>query len=109
MLRALMIALTLCLALASTARAETLAEIVASNSDAIRKPSRQSIGPVIDALVASGDPMAAPFLQAWEGKALGQRKSDGAFFLLAADAEGFALTALDAALPERPRRPISPS
>jgi urea transport system permease protein len=94
MLRALILALTLSL-LAPPAQAETLADVVAANAAAIAKPSRQTIGPVIEALARSGDPFAAAFLQAWEAKSLGQRKSDGAFFLLAPDPGGFALTALD--------------
>jgi urea transport system permease protein len=85
----------LCLSLSSGgARAETLVEIVAANADAIEKPSRQTIGPVIDALAASGDPMAAAFLEAWGNRTLGRRKADGAFFLLADDAAGYALTDL---------------
>ncbi len=95
MLRALCLAFTLLLAVALPSRAETLADIVAANADAIAKPSRQTIGPVIDALAGSGDPLAAAFLQAWEGRVLGMRKSDGAFFLLADDPGGYALTALD--------------
>ncbi len=95
MLRLLSLALTLSLCLALPLRAETLAGIVATHAEAIAKPSRTTIGPVIDALAASGDPMAATFLKAWEARTLGQRKSDGAFFLLAPDPAGFALTALD--------------
>ncbi|WP_225026773.1 urea ABC transporter permease subunit UrtB [Xinfangfangia pollutisoli] len=89
-------ALCLCLALAP-ARAESLAQIAAAHAAAIEKPSRTTIGPVIDALAASGDPMAAPFLQAWGSKGLGRRKSDGAFFLLAPDPAGYALTDLTGA------------
>ncbi|MCB6178302.1 urea ABC transporter permease subunit UrtB [Rhodobacter sp. Har01] len=99
MLRALCLALTLVLGLTLPARSqsgsEPLAAVVARHAEAIAKPSRQTIGPVIDALAASGDPMTAAFLQAWEAKHLGQRKSDGAFFLLTPDPAGFALTALD--------------
>jgi urea transport system permease protein len=95
MLRALLLALTICLCLTVPARAQSLAEIVTANAETIAKPSRQTIGPVIDALAASGDPQAAAFLTAWEARALGLRKSDGVFFLLAPDPTGFALTALD--------------
>jgi urea transport system permease protein len=85
----------LCLSLAPTgAGAQGLTEIVAANADAIEKPSRTTIGPVIEALAASGDPLAAAFLEAWANKGLGRRKADGAFFLLAADPAGYALTDL---------------
>ena len=81
---------------ASPARAEgEAAAILTQNRDLVAKASRQTIGPVIDALAASGDPTAAQILTAWEARRLGQRKSDGAFFLLAPTADGYALTAPD--------------
>ena len=54
------------------------------NRDQIEKPSRQTIGPVIAALAASGDPMADDILTAWADKRLVIRKADGAMFLAAA-------------------------
>ena len=69
--------------------------IVADNRDQIEKPSRQTIGPVIAALAASGDPMADDILAAWAEKRLVIRKADDALFLAAPDGDGFALTALD--------------
>lgn len=77
------------------AAAETAAEIVARHAAAIEKPSRQTIGPVIAELAASGDAQAAAVLEAWGDKRLGLRKADGAFFIIAKTAEGWALTALD--------------
>ena len=64
------------------------------NAAAFEKPSRQTIGPVIDALAATGDPMVANFLEAWGAKQVGQRKADKTFFLLTPKGEGFALTDL---------------
>lgn len=93
-MRALILALLLALA-AMPAVAETAAEIVAKNAGQIEKPSRQTIGPVIDALAASGDAQAALVLAAWGDKRLGRRKADGAFFIIDKVAEGWALTALD--------------
>ncbi len=61
----------------------------------VEKPSRQTIGPVIDALAASGDPMADDILSAWADKRLVIRKSDGAMFVAVPEGDGFALTALD--------------
>ena len=80
----------LCLAAVIPARAETAAGILAANAKQVEKPSRQTIGPVIAALAASGDPVAAVVLSAWAGKGLGLRKSDGRFFLIERTAEGFA-------------------
>ena len=82
---------------ASSLLAETLAEVVARNVAAIEKPSRQTIGPVIDALAATGDPLVADFLEAWGAKQLGQRKADMVFFLLTPEGAGFALTDLTGA------------
>ncbi|WP_291840706.1 urea ABC transporter permease subunit UrtB [Limimaricola sp.] len=76
------------------ALADTVAEIVTSHAGQIARPSRQTIGPVIAEIAASGDPMAPRMLEAWGNKALGQRKADKAFFILSRDAGGFALTDL---------------
>ncbi|MBN2629699.1 MAG: urea ABC transporter permease subunit UrtB [Rhodobacteraceae bacterium] len=75
--------------------AQSAAEILLENRALVEKPSRQTIGPVIAALAASGDARAADILAGWANKGLGLRKSDGAFFLIAATADGYALTALD--------------
>lgn len=93
----LIVALGVALAAHGPARAETAAEILAAHAGLVEKPSRQTIGPVIDALAQSGDPMAATVLQAWGNKGLGMRKADGAFFLIAAEGDGWALTDLTGA------------
>jgi urea transport system permease protein len=72
-----------------------LAAILSDNRALVEKPSRQTIGPVIDALAASGDPAATAVLKAWGEKGLGIRKADGAFFLIAATPDGWALRGLD--------------
>jgi urea transport system permease protein len=77
------------------ALAQEAAAIVAENRDQIEKPSRQTIGPVITALAASGDPMADDILSAWAEKRLVIRKSDDAMFVALPEGAGFALTALD--------------
>ena len=48
----------------------------------IEKPSRTTIGPVLDALVASKLPSVAVFLEKWREKDLWQRESDGRFFFV---------------------------
>ncbi len=70
-------------------RAQTVAEILSANAGLIEKSSRQTIAPVIDALAASGDPMAAEVLAAWQEKALAIRKGDGAFVLLKTTSDGY--------------------
>jgi urea transport system permease protein len=69
--------------------------IVEENRAQVEKPSRQTIGPVIDALASSGDAMADDILAAWADKRLVIRKADGAMFLVQPEGEGFALTSLD--------------
>ena len=73
----------------------TVAQILQDNRDQIEKPSRQTIGPVIAALAASGDPQAVALLSAWANRGLGLRKSDGTFFLISESADGYALRGLD--------------
>lgn len=91
--------LALCLAMPGFAQSSpsTLPEILSAERAKIEKPSRQTIGPVIDAIVATGDPAAAGLLRAWADKRLGLRKADGALFLLEKTADGWALTAPDGA------------
>ena len=77
------------------ALAQTAAEVLEANRDLVEKPSRQTIGPVIAALTASGDPRAAAILAAWADRALAVRKADGALVIVAPDGAGVALTAPD--------------
>ncbi|GGE28038.1 amino acid/amide ABC transporter membrane protein 1, HAAT family [Gemmobacter megaterium] len=83
------------LLLPMAAQAQTAADILAENRDLVEKSSRQTIGPVIAALTASGDPQALTLLAAWADRGLGLRKSDGAFFLIAPDPDGYALKSPD--------------
>jgi urea transport system permease protein len=75
--------------------AQEAARIVEENRALIEKPSRQTIGPVIAELAASGDAMADDILSAWTDKRLVIRKADGAMFVAEPEGDGFALTALD--------------
>ncbi len=89
----------ICLALLAlgwplAALAQTVADVAAANRDKIVKPSRQTIGPVIDALVASGDLATPALLAAWADKRLGLRASDGLFFILDDNGEVWGLTSL---------------
>ena len=92
-MRALILALMLAFA-AMPALAQSAAEIVAANAAQIAKPSRQTIGPVIAELAASGDAQAAAILEAWEDKRLGLRKADGVIFIVEKAADGWVLTNL---------------
>ena len=89
--------LALCLAMPGFAQSlpSTLPEILSAERARIEKSSRQTIGPVIEAIVATGDPAAAGLLRAWADRRLGLRKADGALFVLEKTDAGWALTALD--------------
>ncbi|MBA3908537.1 MAG: urea ABC transporter permease subunit UrtB [Rhodobacter sp.] len=79
----------------SPSLAQEAAAIVAENRDQIEKPSRQTIGPVIAALAASGDTMADDILSAWADKRLVIRKADDALLIAGPDGDGFILRNLD--------------
>ena len=91
-LTALLVAALILLPTPALAEGEA-AEKIADNRAQIEKPSRQTIGPVIAALAASGDPMADDILSVWAEKRLVIRKSDNALLLAAPEGDG--LTALD--------------
>ncbi len=92
-LTALLVAATLWFAPTAALAEGEAAQIIADNRAQIEKPSRQTIGPVVTALAASGDPMADDILSAWAEKRLVIRKSDDA--LLLSTPAGDSLTALD--------------
>ncbi len=68
-----------------------LSAVLATNAEAIARPSRQTIGPVLAEIGRSGTG-AISFLEAWEARQVGRRKSDGRFFLIAPAPDGYALT-----------------
>ena len=54
--------------------------ILQGQSELIVKSSRKTIAPAIASITNSGLPQAQDVLQAWQGKIMWQRKSDGFFF-----------------------------
>jgi len=68
-----------------------LAAVLAENVKKIAKPSRMTIGPVIDEIAASG-PGASRFLQAWADRGVGLRKSDDSLFLIEKQGQDYALS-----------------
>ncbi|MGP3697387.1 urea ABC transporter permease subunit UrtB [Rhodobacter sp. NSM] len=81
----------LTLALPVLAQGTPAAQILSENRSLVERSSRQTIGPVISALAASGDPAAARILAAWADRGLGLRESDGTFFLIEPADGGWAL------------------
>lgn len=77
----LLIAVVIALAPAHAQDAD-LNSLLETHQAKIEKPSRRTIGPVLDALVASQLPGVAVFLEKWREKDLWQRESDGRFFFV---------------------------
>ncbi len=57
-----------------------LQAVLQEHAQNVAKPSRKTITPVIDAIVASHLENVPAFLEAWQAKEVWQRKSDGGFF-----------------------------
>jgi len=80
----------------ASAQVGTLQPVLQEHRDLIAKSSRKTIGPSIDAIVASGAPQAQKMLEQWAAKNIWMRKSDGLFFLgEKVDAKTYALTDID--------------
>ncbi|MEO1175905.1 MAG: urea ABC transporter permease subunit UrtB [Pseudomonadota bacterium] len=75
--------------------AQSLQDILAVHADEVAKPSRRSVGILLDDLVASGLPQVPQFLEAWQAKNAWKRNEDGAVFLGSAADGGIALTDID--------------
>ncbi|MBA4490682.1 urea ABC transporter permease subunit UrtB [Paracoccus sp. S1E-3] len=82
--------LCLLLIFALPAWAQDLEAVLAANRAQIEKPSRQTIGPVIAEIAASGDGAVA-FLEAWGDRRLGLT-DDGRFAIIEGDAATDAVT-----------------
>lgn len=77
----LFIAAVIALAPANAQDAD-LNSLIETHQAKIEKPSRRTIGPVLEALVASNLPSVAVFLEKWREKELWQREADGRFFFV---------------------------
>ncbi len=95
MLRLLSLALSLCLILPASLQAQTLQDILQIHQDEVLSPGRQSVGVVLDDLVASGLPQALPFLEAWRDREIVQRDSDGLFYRAIEEDDAITLVDLD--------------
>ncbi|HCQ65539.1 MAG TPA: urea ABC transporter permease subunit UrtB [Rhodobacteraceae bacterium] len=87
MLKNLQIILATLIALSLSARAQEagaplgpMQVVLQAQAELIVKSSRKTIGPVIDAVSASGLAEAQGVLEAWQAKEIWQRKDDGLFF-----------------------------
>ncbi|UZD91465.1 urea ABC transporter permease subunit UrtB [Cognatishimia activa] len=88
-----MVLALLCLPL--SAHAQELQSLLQEHQKTIAKPSRKTVGPVLEALVASGLPTVPQFLESWQGKEVYSRKEDGLFFYTKKTSDGLALIDVD--------------
>lgn len=88
-----MVLALLCLPL--SAHAQELQSLLQEHQKTIAKPSRKTVGPVLEALVASGLPTVPQFLESWQGKEVFSRKEDGLFFYTKKTSDGLALIDVD--------------
>ncbi|KUP90726.1 urea ABC transporter permease subunit UrtB [Tritonibacter horizontis] len=73
-----------------------LQTVLQQDAALIAKASRTTIGPIIDAIVASELPSVPHFLSAWQNKDVWQRAEDGLFFVATkADGKTYRLLDLD--------------
>ncbi|WP_323768284.1 urea ABC transporter permease subunit UrtB [Marinovum sp.] len=101
--RVLLACLTLlCLPLMAQAQDETppsapapLQAILQDHQALVAKPSRRTIGAVLEALVASGLPEVPGFLNRYAEKEVWQREADGLFFYAEERGDAYALTDID--------------
>lgn len=90
--------LTLVIALAwlpFAVSAQELQSLLQSYRDVIIKPSRKAVGPVLDALVASGLPTVPGFLEAWQDKSIYVLSQDGQFYIGTSGIDGLTLLDID--------------
>ncbi|MEJ6404549.1 urea ABC transporter permease subunit UrtB [Yoonia sp. 2307UL14-13] len=79
MLRFLLVGL-LFLHLPVMAAAQDLQAILQTHAEEVAKPSRRSVGVVLDDLIASANPAVPEMLRRWQAKELYRRDDDGLFF-----------------------------
>jgi urea transport system permease protein len=83
MLRTLLLFLVLAISTGlspASAQEPDLNAVLERHADMIQRPSRTTIGPVLDDLAASQAPGLERFLENWREKLVWQRESDGRFF-----------------------------
>ena len=75
--------------------AQELQALLQTHAKEIVKPSRKRVGPVIDELIASGQPGVQGFLERWAAREIWQRTEDGLFFHAVKADDGFDLIDLE--------------
>ena len=97
-MRRALFALILLIGGAVAAQAQDLQTLLQTHAEEIAKPSRNSVGVVLDDLMASGLSQVPPFLERWAEKEVWQ-SADGRFVFGLEDSDGLALTDIDDGTP----------
>ena len=92
-MKTLLLAVCFALSFAHVAPAQStpVQDVLQAHRALIEKSSRRTIGPAIDALVASGLPQMQNVLEVWQAKEMWQRKADGLFFAAIKNDDGLYL------------------
>ncbi|MEP2639579.1 urea ABC transporter permease subunit UrtB [Roseobacter sp.] len=93
-MRRLFLAIALCFGALTQAQADDLQDVLQIHADQVAKPSRKSVGPLLDDLADSGLPNAPIFLEKWAGRTVWQ-SPDGVFFYGETDGDDISLTDID--------------
>ncbi|MEJ6397132.1 urea ABC transporter permease subunit UrtB [Yoonia sp. 208BN28-4] len=82
----------------SLASAQDLQTILQTHADEVAKPSRNSVGVVLDDMVASGLPQVPVFMEQWADRNVWQEDATDFFFIASEDGDTLALRDLDSGL-----------
>ena len=93
-MRPALFALIMLLSIPLAAAAQNIQPILQKHADEIVKPSRNSVGVVLEDLVASGLPQVTDFLEQWSEKNI-WRRDDGTFFIATETDDVLTLTDID--------------
>ena len=94
-MRRLLLSLAWLMAFATSAIAQDLQSILQTHVEEVAKPSRNSVGVVMDDLVASGLPQTTAFLEQWAERNIWQNDDTGDFFIGIETDDVLALTNID--------------
>lgn len=94
-MRRLLFSLAWVVAFANSAFAQDLQTILQTHAEEVAKPSRNSVGVVLDDLEASGLPQVSVFLEQWAERNVWQNDDDNLFFIGIENDDTLTLTDVD--------------
>ncbi|WP_306119445.1 MULTISPECIES: urea ABC transporter permease subunit UrtB [unclassified Roseitalea] len=88
------------LTLPAHAQTGPIQTVLQDNREDVERASRRTVGPIVDAIIATGSDRAPLFLERWSERVVYQRETDGLFFLVEdEDADPMALIDIDTGAP----------